>query len=394
MISLCSWSAGNAHPGKPDLNPSKITVTPNPDDKAAAIKLLKKQILAEANWAMQQQPETVTANVGKRSAGGIHDFYSEADYFWPNPNNPEGPYINRDGLTNPDNFLKHRQSMIRFSKIIGSLAAAYQLTGDEKYVKQAVIHLRAWFTNPETLMNPSLEYAQAVKGSSTGRSYGIIDTIHFMEVAQGIIVMEKAAAMKSSDLDGFKNWFTAYINWLNTSPHGQAEKAAANNHGTCWTMQVASFAKLTGDQQMLNECRDRYKAHLTAQMDTTGSFPLELKRTKPYGYSLFNLDAMTVICQILSDPQNDLWHYQTADGRSIKTGLHFLYPFIADKSTWTYQKDVLYWDKWPVAQPALLFGAIAFSQPDWFATWKRLDHNPSTEEVIRNLPIRHPTIWL
>ena len=371
----------------------QATVSPPSGYKKNAVKILRKQILTEAGWAMQQQPETVTANTSARSAGGRHDFFSEADYFWPNPANPNGAYITKDGLTNPDNFLKHRQSMIRFSKIIGALAAAYQLTGDEKYVKHALIHLKAWFTDPETFMNPSLLYTQAVRGESTGRSWGIIDTIHLMEVAQGIIVMQKAKAMDVDQLNGFKKWFADYTAWLNTHPYGKAEKAAANNHGTCWTMQVASFAKLTGDQQMMQECRERYKKHLADQMDSSGGFPLELKRTKPYGYSIFNLDAFTMICQILSDRDHDLWNYQTADGRSLKTGIRFLYPFIADKSKWTYQKDVLYWDNWPVAQPALLFGSIAFKQTDWFGTWEKLDHNPKVEEVIRNLPVRHPSLW-
>jgi len=151
----------------------------------AARATLKKQILKEAAWAMQQKPITVTASFSTRSAGGKHDFFSEADYFWPDPQNPNGPYINRDGLTNPDNFVEHRKAMIRFSKIIGALASAYKITGDKKYAAQAVIHLKAWFIDPKTLMNPSLWYAQAVKGKFTGRNYGIIDTIHLMEIAHG-----------------------------------------------------------------------------------------------------------------------------------------------------------------------------------------------------------------
>lgn len=64
-----------------------------------------------------------------------------------------------DGLTNPDNFLIHRKEMVRLSKIIGALASAYKITGDEKYVKQAIIHLKAWFTDTSTMMNPNLQYA-------------------------------------------------------------------------------------------------------------------------------------------------------------------------------------------------------------------------------------------
>jgi hypothetical protein len=88
-----------------------------------------------------------------------------------------------------------------------------------------------------------------------------------------------------------------------------------------------------------------------------------------------------------------LWNFQTADGRSIRKGLDFLYPFIHDKSSWPYQKDVMYWDNWPVAQPFLLFGAQAFGKDDWFSTWKNLDHKPGVVEVVRNLPIRNPIMW-
>jgi hypothetical protein len=163
-----------------------------PTLQTEAQNLLRNQVMEEAVWAMQQQPVTITAEFSPKSAGGKHDFFSQADYFWPDPKNPNGPYINKDGLTNPDNFVAHRKAMIRFSKIMGALASAYQLTGDTKYVEQAVIHLKAWFVDPFTLMNPNLLYAQAVIGVYTGRSYGIIDTIHLMEVAQAVIVMEKA----------------------------------------------------------------------------------------------------------------------------------------------------------------------------------------------------------
>jgi len=371
------------------LSPSKGTV----EQEAEAV--LKKQILKEANWALKEKPITVTASSSPRSAGGKHDFFSEADYFWPDPKNPDGPYINRDGLTNPDNFLEHRKAMVRLSKIIGVLASAYKITGDEKYVRQAVLHLKAWFINPETLMNPNLLYAQAVKGKFTGRNYGIIDTIHLMEVAQGALIMEKAKAFDNETARGVKKWFADYILWLNTSKPGIQEKTVKNNHATCWAMQVASFAKLCGDQNMLDSIKTNFKTNLLPnQMAVDGSFPLEMARTKPYGYAIFNLDAMTMLCQILSTPKENLWNFSTADGKSIKKGISFLYPFIADKSKWTLAPDVMYWNNWPVAQPFLLFGANAYNETSWLNTWKRLEHQPQVEEVIRNLPIRNPLIWL
>ena len=71
-----------------------------------------------------------------------------------------------------------------------------------------------------------------------------------------------------------------------------------------------------------------------------------------------------------------------------------MYPFIIDKSKWTLKPDVMYWNNWPVAQPFLIFGANSFNNQTWFNTWKSLDLKPTNEEVIRNVPIRHPLIWL
>jgi hypothetical protein len=285
--------------------------------------------------------------------------------------------------------------MIRLSQITGLMASAYKITGDVKYVKQAFLHLKAWFADTATRMNPSLLYAQAIKGRFTGRGTGIIDTIHLMEVAQAILVMEKAKCVDKQLLEAIKSWFSEYLEWLMTHQYSIDEMNAKNNHATCWVMQVASFARLTGDEKILDFCRQRYRnILLPGQMAPDGSFPQELRRTKPYGYSLFNLDAMTMVCLILSDKNNDLMNFQTPDGKSLRKGIEFLYPFVADKNKWTFNQDVMYWDNWPVAHPFLVLGAYSFGVKSWFNTWKLLDHFPSNEEVIRNLAVRNPVIWM
>ena len=64
--------------------------------------------------------------------------------------------------------------------------------------------------------------------------------------------------------------------------------------------QVAAFAELTGDAKLTAYCRDRFKTVLIPNQEAAdGSFPQELARTKPYGYSLFNLDAMAIMAQTL-----------------------------------------------------------------------------------------------
>jgi hypothetical protein len=356
--------------------------------------VLKKQILENAEKALRQRPITITSNRCERSAGGIHDFYSEGDYWWQNPEDPNGPYIQRDGMSNPNNFVAHRKSMVRFSQIIGTLASAYKITKQEKYVKAANKHLHAWFIDSTTLMNPHLLYAQAIKGRATGRGIGIIDMIQMMEVAQGVMVMQESIFFNKTDLVSIKNWFAQYLNWVTTHPYGIDEREAKNNHGTCWVMQVAVFAKLTNNQLLLNYCGERFKqVLLPLQMAQDGSFPLELKRTKPYAYSLFNLDAMATIAHVLSDNNENLWKFTLPDGRNLKKAIDFMLPYIDNKAKWQFNKDVMYSEAFPVAQPSLLFAYQAFGDEEYFINWQKHNHFPTIEEVIRNLPARNPLIW-
>ena len=351
----------------------------------------RPRVLKAANQYLTAAPVTVTAASSPRSAGGKHDFFSEGDYWWPDPKNPDGPYMQRDGMTNPDNFVEHRRAMVRLSLIVPALAAAYKITKERRYADHAAAHLRAWFIDEATRMNPNLQYAQAIKGRFTGRGTGIIDTLHFVEVARAAGQID----LKPADLAGIKSWFASYIEWLTTHPYGIAERDARNNHGTCWCTQVAAFAQLAGDHTQTEYCRNRYKTVLIPNQEgPDGSFPLELARTKPYGYSLFNLDAMAILVQTLTTREDNLWTWHLPDGRGMARAMAYMVPFIADKKSWPKPPDVMYDKEWPVRQPCLLFAGVALDKPDYLALWKKLDPDPTVEEVLRNWPVRQPVLWL
>jgi len=355
----------------------------------------RERVVSRANLLVDEQPVTITAYPATRSSGGIHDFYSEGDYWWPDPENPDGPYIRKDGMTNPDNFTKHREVMRRFSIQVPALVAAFAITGDQKYSKSAVRHLHAWFIAPDTRMTPNLLYAQAIKGRVTGRGIGIIDTIHLVEIARSTRVLAEYNAINSRDLEAVKDWFKSYLEWMTTHEFGISERDNGNNHSTCWAMQVAAYADLLDNEEQKEFVRVFYKTVLLPeQMDQSGGFPRELERTKPYNYSLFNLDAMTMVCQILSTERDNLWEYRTSDGRNIKMAVDFMFPYIKNKSEWPYAPDVMYFDLWPVRHPALLFAGLAFGEEKYISLWQELNPDPENNEVIRNFPIRQPVIWL
>jgi len=355
----------------------------------------RARVLQAANKYLTEAPITITAAHSLRSAGGLHDFFSEGDYWWPDPQHPEGPYIQRDGMSNPDNFNEHRRALMRLSVQVPALVAAWKLTQDDRYAQHAAQHLRAWFIDERTRMNPSLQYAQAIKGRTTGRGTGIIDTIHLVEVARAVEVLTGSRALSQGDLGAIKKWFADYLVWLTTSANGIEEREAKNNHGTCWVIQVAAFARLTGDQALLDYCRTRFKTVLVPnQLAADGSFPQELRRTKPYGYSLFNLEAMATICQILSTPTDNLWTFALADGRGMRKAMEYMVPYIRNKRSWPLKPDVMYDREWPMRQSSLLFAGLALNRPEYIELWQRLPADSSVEEVIRNFFIRQPVLWV
>jgi hypothetical protein len=240
-------------------------------------------------------------------------------------------------------------------------------------------------------MTPHLLYAQAIQGRFTGRGTGIIDTLHFVEVARAAA----QAGLSAADLDGVKKWFAAYTEWMTTHPYGIAERDTRNNHATCWAAQVAAFAQLTGNSTQMAYCRDRFKTVLLPNQEgPDGSFPEELRRTKPYGYSIFNLDAMAILAQTLTTPTDDLWKWQLPDGRGMAKAMSYMYPYLLDKKKWPLPPDVMYDKEWPVRQPCLLFAGLALDRPEYVELWRKLDPDPTVEEVLRNFPVRQPILWV
>lgn len=368
------------------------------DRKNAAYQLVahidRKRILKAAGNYMTLPIRTITAYPSERSPGGPHDYFSQADYFWPNPKDPNGPYINRDGQSNPANLNGHRKAMIALSIQMPALTAAWLLTGDRRYGRHACEHLRAWFITPDTRMNPNLEFSQGVHGVSTGRSWGLIDTLHLVEVARAAGIVAPVL-LSAEENEALKDWFRRYLEWMNTSDKGVKERDALNNHATCWALQASEFARLIGDSQTRDQVYRQYTSVLLPkQLGPDGSFPLELARTKPYSYSIFNFDAMATLCQSLKGVAADALSFQLADGRGICRAAAFLYLYLKEKSAWPYRKDVEHFDALPVRSPGILFTGLACHRPPYIALWKTMNPDPTDPEIIRNYPIRQPLLWV
>lgn len=359
----------------------------------AKIEATNKELIAKAHMFLDQEARPITMFLSERSSGGPHDFYSEGDYWWPDPNNPEGPYIRRDGLSNPNNFVAHRKAMRNLSEWVTTLVAAYSVTREEKFAIHALSHLHAFFVNPATAMNPSLLYAQAIQGRHQGRGIGIIDTIHLIEVVKSILKLKALGKLDENDFEIYKRWFDQYASWMNTHKYGLDEKNHGNNHSTWWAAQMAAFALIAEREDLMEVARNQFKKLITFQMSVDGSFPDELERTKPYNYTLFNLEGYAVICELASTEEENLWNYEGKSG-TLRKAFDFMLPYIRNKSNWIKPPDVSHFDEIPIQSVGLLLAALAYEDKDYMDVWISLSAEKKSEEVKRNFPLWHPQNWL
>ena len=356
------------------------------------------RILAQANAYLKEPATPLTTLPCPRSPGAPHDYYSEAEDYWPDPANPTGPYIiHSSGPPNPDAFTAHRDALLNFSIWVPALTAAFVLTNEARYAQHAVSHLRAWFLDPATQMTPSILYAQTIPPAKTGRPEGIVEAVHLAEVVQSLMFLTNSEALTGADFTGLKKWFAEYFAWLNTSRLAGLARDNKNHHGTSWLLQAAAIAHLTqvADDAPLTTLRHQYKSStIRAQILADGTFPHELTTPNPYRNTLFNLDMFAGVCVLLSTRFESVWEYELQDGPGMRTVIARLFPYIANRGTWPYRADAQYFNDLPIRPPSLLFAARAYSRPEYASLWTTLKPDPPNAELQRTFPIRQPLLWV
>lgn len=358
------------------------------------------RILRAADAALGMAPVTIVKTASALSPGNVNDYYSNGDYWWPNPATADGlPFVRRDGQSNPGNFNDHRLAVRALRDAVAALAGAALISKSDpaaqQYLEKMAQLLAVFFVHPHTRMNPHLQYAQAIPGVSQGRGIGIIDTLHLIEIPVALEAIAGLPGFPAPVATAVQDWFRSYLQWLLNSANGQDESKERNNHSVAYWLQVAVFARFTQDKVRMVQAAEQFKRNfIGTQMALDGSFPEELKRTKPYAYSLFQLDNMAALCQVLSTPAENLWNFKLSDGRSMERGLAYLTPFIANKSRWPYAPDVQAWQFWPMRQSVLLFGGNVFFRSDLLQLWSLLQPDSTDDEVQRNIAVTQPTLWL
>jgi hypothetical protein len=340
-IAGCSSAVKQSGVSEPGLPPIVVPRT----------ILLRGDGLAESKRALARGDEEVTASfVSLLSAamaaysapslsvmqkkhvppsGNKHDYMSMAPYWWPDTTKPNGlPFIRRDGEMYPDSRTDH--DGIRLQQTIErveALALTWYFTDDPRYSRAAAKHLRVFFLDSATRMNPNLEYAQAVLGVNTGRGTGLIDTRTIPDLVDALRLLEGSPGWTAADAQAMTAWCREYLKWMLNSKNGKEERAATNNHGTFYDEQIIALALFVGDSANARTFAEGGKARIEAQIKADGKQPQELERTRPLHYSVFNLDAFSMLAEMSRHVGVDLWHYTAPGGGSLKGALLFVAPY-------------------------------------------------------------------
>lgn len=300
-------------------------------------------LLEEADAVLGAEPLSVMDKERQSPSGDNHYYTSLARYFHPNPDTPDGlPYVNRDGITNPEIGLWDRNRLGETARRIGTLGLAYHLSGNERYAAKAAEFIRVWFLNKDTRMYPNFEYAQMVPGvnNGKGRSYGVLDGYSFIELLDGASLLDGSKSWTAKDKKALKKWMKQMLEWMLTSEQGKEEAAQSNNHSTAFDAEAIALAIYTGRtdiaKRIIGEVPEK---RIFTQIAPDGMQAHEMWRTLSYGYSQYNLTHLIDIFLMGRKLGVRIDNATGADGRNFYKALDLLASYLGkDVEAWPGQQ--------------------------------------------------------
>ena len=296
---------------------------------------IREELRFCGNKHMNEGPWAVTDWPSKAISGNPHDFYSEAPYWWPDKD-PSAPYIRRDGELNPERFDKHLAAFKKLGMTSCMLAITGYYLEDKRYFERLALVLDRWFLNPETKMNPHLDYGEAIINICPGRNAGIITLVSLNRIVHGLGFLATSSGYEKL-IEGMKDWLRQMIHWLKTSNNGIAERKTGNNHTSWWNTHIATAAAFCGDEETFSGCVEFFKEELLPkQVEQSGEMPRETSRTRSLHYSLFNTEALSLMCEAAWQKGIDLWNWKTQQGVGMLEICRYLLPYLENPFTWPH----------------------------------------------------------
>jgi hypothetical protein len=333
-----------------------------------------RRLRADADRRLLLGPWSVTSDRPKGVDLDPHEYYSEAPYYWPNPENPSGPYLREDGHANPTRIVANQTALNTMSDAVFSLGLGSFLLDNPAYGRRAAFLIHTWFIGPKTRMNPDLDYAQSIPGVNNGRGSGVVDGRSLIRAIQGMEFLEQTSFWDPKDQAAVHKWFEDYLHWLLTSRNALDEQRSGNQHASWWAAEVAAVASYLHEAKAQDQAFSFYRDYLVRQIQPNGSLPHEEVRARSLRSTSLNLEAFSTICRIAQVRGKDnLWTIRTRGGASIAGALDYLLPYLDDPKKWARDQaaDIPYDNL-----DFLAFAGMGLD-PKYISDFRKLEHSDS-----------------
>ena len=347
--------------------------------EADALAMRAQDLLTLGPWSVAQIEELAPS-------GNPHDYHSIAPCAWPDPNDPNGPWIEYADQLNPDLPNAKRMAIAAMAETVVNLAAGFYFLGNENDGRRAAMVLRRWFLDQATCMAPHLDYGQGIPGVCVGRGRGIIDTACLLGVVHAAAYLENTPYWTPRNHSGLQEWFRRYTTWLLDSPLAKEEVSAGDYHSTFCAAQIGAYTLFVNNAPFVERIFDHYRSFLVpTQMAADGSFRLEIERPASLVCALANLDGYALICEMAHQQGVDLYSWRTPDGRGFPTAVEFLVPYLRQPETWPYPQAAPYQPAWSLG---IHLGASRLHRDDWRELMR--GQSAGSDSIIGPVRLMHP----
>lgn len=335
---------------------------------SSAIPAIVHELVSLADLAVSEGVFSVCDKISIAPSGYKRDYWHPAPYWWPDPKSSNGlPFVYRDGERVPgtqmydDESNKYDRTALQkmFDHTLFCALSAF-ITDRQEHADHGAALVKRWFIDPDSRMNPNLNYAQVKMGhkKNQGSAAGLIEFKDLYFFLDAVTLLERMGSLSSDDSNSLRTWLSDYRTWLIESSQGQAELVSKNNHGTYFDLQMIAIAAFLGDSEAVRTCYFRSLSRLNQQISAVGKQPEELKRTMSQHYVVFNLQGFLNIFRIAQSYGRPLLGSSSCGQDRLKLALQWV--LSQDHAKWKYRQiSVFDTDRLvPLIHSSLLLGVL------------------------------------
>ena len=271
-----------------------------------------------------------------------HDYCSLARYSWPDENNPKGPYITKDGKTNPEIKLFDRPKLEELANRLQKLSIAFYITRNHIYYDAFVKNIKTWFIDKDSYMEPNFVFAQVEKGhnNNKGQSYGLCEMDVFTPIIESVLLINVVKPIDNELMNNLIKWYSLFLEWLLDSSQWAAVSMTNNNIVASCYVSIVEMARFTGNKRLVKQISNTYTRIINTQISDDGRQLAELKRTIAFGYSVANLNNIVDFALIMEQSGGKFYKHNQ---RRIDSAFDYLLQFIDNHGAFPYKQEAS-WD--------------------------------------------------